>query len=145
MFYNLVKQTAVKFDTTGVKYTEAQKLACINRTLGRKHTPEAKEKARVAKLGNSWNTGRKHTEVAIANMRAAAKRGKAHHNAKLVDIFEYKTDKLVAKNVVLSEWCKDDKSLRSNLAATLKADRSKKSTRSNVLQAKGYYAKYVNV
>lgn len=145
MFYNLVKQTATKFDTTGVKYTEARKITCRNNALGRKHTPETKEKARIAKLGNSWNVGRKHTDEAIARMKAAAKTGKAHHNAKLVNIFDYKTNKIIAENVVLSEWCKGDKALRSNLASTLKADRCKNNARSNVLQAKGYYAQYANV
>lgn len=143
-FYNRCKQTSTKFDTTGLVYTDEQREMCRIRRLGCKHSESSIQKCRNAKLGNSWNIGRRHTAEAISNMQKASKKGINHPNARLVDIYD-KTDKLIAKAVVLHEWCKDDKSLRSNLATTLKADRSKPSSRSNPCYHKGLYAQYTSV
>lgn len=143
-FYNKCKQTSSKFDTTGFKPSpesiEKQKAS----RAGFRHTDESKEKCRQAKLGNSWNIGRKHSKESIELMKIKAKKGKYHPNAVFVSIYKYEDDSIIATNVILSEWCGADKSLRSNLAATLHADRSKPSTKYNPWQAKGYYAKYLN-
>lgn len=144
-FYNKAKQTSTKFDTTGILFTEAQKSKLSLDRLGRKHSPETIEKLRVAKLGNSWNKGRRHLESSIELMKTNSKKGENHHNAVPVDVYCYKTDNLIAEGVVLNEWCKEDKSLRSNLAATLRVDRTKPSTKYNPWQSKGLYAKYANV
>ena len=49
------------------------------------------------------------------------------------------------KRARVFEWCKENKLFRSSLAATLKADRTKPSTKHNPWQAKGLYARYSNV
>ena len=144
-FYNRAKQTSVGFDTTGIPLSQERKEKCKFHFLGRKHTAEAINKCRIAKRGNSWNKGRTHSEQAIDKMKANCKKGKEHPNAVLVDVYSYLTDVVIASNVVLNEWCKDDKSLRSNLAATLKADRNKPSSKYNPWQSKGMYAKYSSV
>ena len=143
-FYNRCKQTSKGFDTTGIKLSKARIQKQVEKMKGFKHTAESKEKCRQAKLGNTWNIGRKHTKKSIELMKKKAKRGVNSPNAVLVDVYKYDTDQIVATNVSLSEWCKDDKSLRSNLTATLRADRSKPSNKYNPWQAKGYYAKYSN-
>lgn len=144
-FYNRAKQTSTGFDTTGITYSAERIEQCRKQSSGRKHTAEAKKRISEANKGNTWNLGRRHTKESIALMAAKAKRGIAHPNAVLVDIFDFTTDALVAERVVLNEWCKSDKSLRSNLSATLKADRSKPKSRHNPWQARGLYAKYSNV
>ena len=143
-FYNRCKQSAKGFDTTGIKFSEARIQKCRESRKGFKHTEESKEKCRQVKLGNTWNIGRKHTKEAIELMKKNTKKGVNSPNAVLVDVYKYGTDQIVATKVSLSEWCKDNKSLRSNLAATLRADRSKPSNKYNPWQAKGYYAKYSN-
>ena len=144
-FYNIVKQTSIKFDSTGVHHSEKTLKLLSLRRKGRKLSEEAKDRIRQAKYNNTWNIGRKHTKEAIINMKCASKKGIDHHNHVLVDIFNATTKMLIAKAVVLSVWCGDDKSLRANLAATLKADLTKPSSRKNVCSAKGLYARYSNV
>lgn len=144
-FYNKSKQTSVGFDTTGIPMSQEQRERCKFNCLGRKHTEETINKCRIAKLGNNWNNGRKHSEEAIQKMKDKCKKGKEHHNAVLVNVYNYLTDDIIASNISLSEWCKEDKSLRSNLAATLRADRDKPNNKYNPWQAKGMYAKYSNV
>ena len=141
-FYNKAKQTSTGFDTTGVKYSKERRESCRNNFLGKKHTPASRAKIGAANKGNTWNIGRKHTPEAIEKMKNSAKTGKEHHNAVLVDIYKYDTNELVASEVVLSEWCREDRSLRSNLAATLRTNRAEPSTKYNPHQAKGFYAKY---
>lgn len=143
-FYNKVKQTAAGFDTTGSKMTEEQLEKHRKRNLGRKHTEEAKLKCAAAKVGNSWNKGRKHDPSSIEKMKQNTKKGLSSPLSVAVNIYNYATNALVAKEVCLSEWCGSDKSLRSNLAATLRCDRSLPSTKYNPHQAKGLYAKHVN-
>lgn len=144
-FYNKVKQTAVKFDTTGTKLSEKHIEAIRKQSTGRKHTEEAKLKASIAKIGNSWNLGRKHSKEAIQNMRAGTKKGLDSVTAIAVNIYNYYTNQIIAENVSLSAWCNEDKSLRSNLAATLRCNRKLPSSRYNPYQSKGFYAKYSNV
>ena len=146
-FYNRSKQTAIGWDTTGVAYSKEriEKLKAVRKKLNFKHTEEAKEKMRAAKYGNSWNKGKKHTKTVIEKLKEKAKKGTSSPNAVLVDIFDHKTDKLVASGVCLSEWCKDDKSLRSNLALSLKGDRSLPCNKYNVHHSKGFYARHTSV
>lgn len=66
-----------------------------------------------------------------------------HHNSKPCNIYEYGTDRLVASNVAVTAWAKDNGVQQSALSLTAKADRSKPSSRSNRLHTKGYYARYL--
>ena len=143
-FYNIVKQTSVKFDSTGVRPTAATLALLQIARRGRKCSEKAKERMRQAKYGNSWNIGRKHTELAKEHMRLSSKKGDEHHNSVYVNIFNTYTKELVAEHVILSVWCNNNHSLRSNLAMTLTSDITKPSTRKNPWNAKGMYARYFN-
>ena len=146
-FYNRAKQTTTGWDTTGVIYTEElrERLKAARAKLNFKHTEESKEKMRITKYGNSWNKGKKHTEETKEKLKEKVKRGTNSPNAVLVNIFDHKTYELIASNVCLSEWCKDDKSLRANLALSLKGDRSLPFTKYNVHHSKGFYARHTSV
>lgn len=143
-FYNKVKQTTTKFDTTGIKLSEKQVEIIRKRSTGRKHTEEAKIKASIAKMGNSWNLGRKHSKEAIEKMKTKHKKGLDRPNSVPVNVYNYYTDELVAEHVSLSLWCKENKITRSGLAATIKCNREMPSSKYNPHQSKGLYAKYVN-
>ena len=86
--------------------------------VGNKHTEESKEKIRQSQIG---------TNNSIAHP---------------VNIYEYKTDKLIASNVCLKPWCRDNGYDSRNMGKTLKADRSKPSGRGNNHHTKGLYARY---
>lgn len=66
-----------------------QKLSLANRnqipwSKGRRQTPEHTEKIRTAQKGKPCHfKGKKHTAIAIDNMRKAQKKGVNNHNAKL--------------------------------------------------------------
>lgn len=139
-FYNKAKQTSTGFSTFGISPSK-ETLEKLSRThKGRKHTEETKRKQAISKYGNSWNKGRKHSPEAITKMKAI--KGHAKKGSKPVNIFCYSTDTLVAANVVLNEWCGKDKSLRANLASTLRRDLSKPSSKYNPYHSKGLYAEY---
>jgi hypothetical protein len=62
---------------------------------------------------------------------------------KSVNIFCHETGVLVAAGVILNRWCGVDKSLRANLAATLRRDLTKPCTKYNPYHSRGMYAEYV--
>jgi hypothetical protein len=99
--------------------------------------------------------GKKKSPEAIANYIAATKGKKkkpyseerkasiSGHNsprAKPVNIYCYKTNELLYENVVLRQWAKENNGHHSNLGRTLKADRSKPSTKYNVCHYRNMYA-----
>lgn len=140
-FYNKAKQTSSGFSTFGIKPSESTLLKLQKSSTGRKHSLETKQKQALSKYGNTWNIGRKHSQEAINKMKKI--KGHVKGNIKPVNIYCFETNKLIAQNVILHEWCGQDKSLRSNLAATLKRDISNPSSKYNPHQSKGYFAEYV--
>lgn len=58
--------------------------------------------------------------------------------AKPVDVYNYYTGELVASNILVTEWGKNN-GIARNLNRTLYADRSSKSTSNNRHHAKGHY------
>jgi hypothetical protein len=53
----------------GKKLSEEQIELMRRNSRGRRHTEKAKEKCRLAKLGNQWNVGRKHSQETIDKIK----------------------------------------------------------------------------
>jgi hypothetical protein len=120
-FYNKAAQTSVGFSTEGVKYSEERKakMSLINK--GKKLSEEHKNKIRKASIGNKRNLGKKHSDKTRHKLSEAGK-GLNNVNAKVINIYDYTTNELLAKNVVASVWCKENNHVAYCLRATLKRD-----------------------
>lgn len=108
---------------------------------GKHHTEETKEKIRQAKLG------KKASEEAKEKMRQTKAINKItgldHFLTLPVDIYNYKTKELIAKNVSAKEWSLINKYDVSAIRKTAKADRSKvHHWKDNPHHTKGVYATY---
>jgi hypothetical protein len=102
---------------------------------------ERKAKAQSRKLKgniiefNTVESNRKRIETAIKN---GSYRGLNNGKSQAVDVYNYFTGELVASNVSVTEWGRDN-DVKRNLNKTLYADRNKPSTSKNRHHAKGYY------
>ncbi len=169
-FYNRSNQTSVGFDTTGVTLSDEHKRK-IN-PVGRKMSDMTKEKIRqksfkeclteearfamgkhnrgkslsdeVKKKLSIANSGKVHRPETCA-LFSATRKGVNNPRAKLVDVYEYPSDKLIAKEVLGTLWCKGTIYQASMLLQTLKRDISKpycfstKNKNYNPLHYKGLY------
>lgn len=81
--------------------------------------------------------------VHVENMRNRMI-GSNNPSARLANIYNYKTGELVAEGVVSAEWARQNGLQRPKLQVTVKADRSKPSTKDNPHHHKGYYMEYVD-
>ena len=122
------------------------------------HSPETKEKISIANKGNKWNVGRVCTEetkkkISLAQIgktiplevrlkHSEAIKGNKHWRAKLANIYDYKTNALIAENVVIREWARENNHNACILFQTTCADRSLPSNHKNRHQDKGAYAVY---
>lgn len=70
--------------------------------------------------------------------------GKQHFNAKPVNIYDHETGLLVAENVCLSEWCRDQDICQPHLYNTIHGDRRFPSSRKNRTHHAGYFARYLD-
>lgn len=126
-FYNKSKQTASKFDTTGV----------TSHNKGKPHSEatRAKIKETLSKLPNPEIRAKKISE---------ATKGIKHPRAQLVNVYRYGTDALIAENVIIRPWCKEHGYTHGLLGATAKADRSKPHhCTKNPHKHKDVYARFV--
>jgi hypothetical protein len=102
---------------------------------------ERKAKAQSKKLKgtkiefNSEESNRKRIETAIKN---GSYRGLNNGKAQAVDVYNYFSGELVASNVSVTEWGRNN-DVKRNLNATLYSDRSKLSSSTNRYHAKGFY------
>lgn len=72
-----------------------------------------------------------------------SKKGIKNYNARLATIYEYGTDKIIAENVVVHTWAKENGYNHGHLASTVRADRDKPHHwRDNMHYHKGVYARY---
>lgn len=122
------------------------------RWAGRSHTEETKKKmsdlakGRVISQEQREKISKKLSGVKLTEEQKAKQRhnkGLAHHNAKVCNIYDHKTDKLIAERVTVSNWSKENGVQQSALSLTAKADRSKPSSRDNRYHTKGVYARFV--
>lgn len=114
-FYNRVIQTSTKFDSTGM----------ASPMKGKTHTKESKDRMSKAKKG--IYTGSKST------------------NAKLANLYNYRTGEVVAEKVVIVEWCKENPDYTpSTLYSTASCDRSLPSCGNNPHQHKNICVLYIS-
>lgn len=119
----------------GRTHTEATKKKMSDLAKGRVISFEQREKI-SKKL-----SGVKYSEDRIARMNHVS--GTKHHNAKPCNIYDHETDKLLAENVTVNGWAKENGFQQSSLSLTAKADRSKPSNKKNRHHTKGVYARYI--
>ena len=84
---------------------------------------------------NSSESHRKRIETAMKN---GSYRGLKNAKSQAVDIYNYFTGELVASNVSVTEWGREN-DVKRNLNLTLYANRSERSSSKNRHHAKGYY------
>lgn len=131
-----------ELDALEVKYIEIENsfLDGYNSTKGGEGTsgytlsPEHIEILKKVHKGNSYGKGWKPTTEQLAKLSAAHKgkklsasakeklsimrQGLKHHNSKLVSIYDYYTNKLIAKDVCTREWCRENGYCQSALGKT---------------------------
>lgn len=117
-FYNRSKQTSVGWDTAGRVCTE-----------------ETKKKISLAQIG-------KTIPLEVRLKHSEAIKGIKNWRAKLANIYDYKTNALIAENVVIREWARENNHNAGILFQTTCADRSLPSNHKNRHQDKGVYAVY---
>lgn len=174
MFYNKVKQTSTKFDTSGVTLTLEHKNKISQSLIGRPPvnkgkacSEETKAKLSALKKGKPSNRKgctlkeeqkkklskalKKNTNsLNVKHCKATKKKlskatsGSKNPKAKKANIYCYITNKILAKEVVLKVWCRENNYDQGNLSKTTKADRNKPHCcKNNVHQHKKIYAVYV--
>lgn len=128
----------------GKTATEETRLKMSLSHLGKKFSEEARKNMSKARSGvNHHYYGKTLSEETKRKMSLAGS-GVKNANSKLANIYDRYTDQVVAENVVLSEWCRNNPKYDvSNLSMTTRADRSKPSGATNRHYHKGLYAKYV--
>lgn len=67
----------------------------------------------------------------------------ARYNTRRFNVYKHGTNELVDENILIHPYCKSRGLDRSNLLATLEADRTVPSSRNNRHQHKGYYLEEV--
>lgn len=176
-FYNKVKQSSIGFDSTGTTLSENHKQAIREKLIGRTMSETTREKLRLSSTKEnltiearfamgSANRGKTLSEetkekLRIANtgrewsqeQRDAASKSRSGANnprAKIVNIYRYSTDELIAEHVLVTEWCKDTAYLSNMLLQTLKRDVNRpycfsvKNVNYNPLHYKDLYVKLVD-
>lgn len=158
-FYNRAKQTSTKWCTTGVRMKNFRKYEVSKETreklskalqgnknhLGKTHSQQAKDKVSVANIGNKYNLGKTHsteTKEKISRTNKGRFVGSKHALSKLADVYCNKTGNIIAFNITINEWAKENGYNSSGLSATSRADRDSPSTSKNPHHHKGVYIKY---
>lgn len=139
-FYNRSKQTSTGFDTTGTSIKRVKKDKTLPK-IDKRKLPKSDE---YKKIQSSKLTGKVRSSEQKLNY-SLSKQGIKHPKAKLANIYEYNTNKLIATNIVISEWCRDNGFDRNGLLQTVKGDINTPASRVNRCQYKNMYARYINV
>lgn len=143
-----------------VVMSDSQKAHLRALRTGFRHSEESKAKMSKARIGRTPMLGKKHKEDTKAKM-SLDRTGKTHsldtleilrkcnlgvHNpaAKLANIYDSTTNSVIAENVVISEWCRENGYSKSSLSATANSDRNAPHHwKTNPLSTKGVYAVYL--
>lgn len=137
-FYNKVKQTSVGFDMTGCARPQKAKQGI---KVDKRKLPRTEESKKLISL---LLKGIKRTDLQKINY-SISKQGDKHPKAKLANIYEYGTNKLIASNIIISEWCRHNGYDRNGLLQTIKGDITLPPSRTNRCKYKNMYARYVSV
>lgn len=89
---------------------------------------ETIERMRKAKIGTTPKNLEQLRKLATERI------GIKHQNAKKANIYDYYTNKLIAENVAITTWCKENNYNQGNLCSTARKERP---------HTKGVYAVYV--
>lgn len=177
-FYNKSKQTSAGFDTSGIKLSEEHRKQIGVSLKGRKLSEELKQKIKENKKPLSIETRLRmgqhrkgvvtseETKQKISAAKLGCKRSKescgkqadtitsrGNPNAKPINILNYYTNEYVAKDVLITEWCKNTKYLSTMLMETKKRDttkaycfssRKRNTPEYNPLHYKGLYVELVH-
>lgn len=118
------------------------------------HTEETKKKMSESHKGTKWSKERKEKYVSpLIGTKLSPERiqkmredftGHKHTKSRPVNLYDFYTDELVAENVVIRDYCRQNNLSHSGLYHSLKADHSKPSSKHNVRHSKGIYARYVD-
>lgn len=137
-FYNKVKQTSVGFDMTGCTRPQKDKQEI---KIDKRKLPKTEESKKLISL---LLKGIKRTDLQKINY-SISKQGDKHPKAKLANIYEYGTNKLIASNIIISEWCRHNGYDRNGLLQTIKGDITLPPSRTNRCKYKNMYARYLSV
>ena len=122
------------------------------RWAGRTHTEDTKikmselAKGRVISEEQRKKISAKLSGVKFSEDRRLAMRhnvGVKHHNTKPVNIYDNITGNLIAENVSVHNWAKENGVQQIALSLTAKSDRTKPSSRNTRHHTKGVYARFV--
>ncbi len=142
-----------KIASTGFKHTEKTKEKLRKLNTGRRHTEKTKEKLKI------YHTGLKASQATKDKMSKShmgipltekvkkkiseSKSGVKHPLARPANIYDYKSNALIAENVLIALWSVENGYNQGALASTARADRNAPNSKSNPLQHKGIYAIYI--
>ena len=70
--------------------------------------------------------------------------GSNNPSAKRANVYDYKTDEVIAVNIISAQWARENGYSRPKLQITAKADRTKPSSKDNPHHHKGVYMEYIN-
>lgn len=171
-FYNKVQQTNLGFDNTGAVHSEETKSKISesnkDKCKGRKASTETREKLSkvrkgrisnrkgctlsddqkkklsIALIGNTNSKGNKPSEETRLKLSKATT-GSNNPKAKIANVYEYHTNTLIAENVTLKTWCKENNYDQACLSRTTKSDHNLPNNyKTNIHKHKGVYARYIN-
>ena len=160
-FYNLRNESDHKVVFTGQKHSQqtkdkiSKRFSGVNHNLyGKTHSEESKARMSSSHKGKKLtaehvekikanSTGRRHSSY-TKKLLSDIKSGINNYRAKLANIYDYRTNKLIAEHVVIREWCRSNPFYgQGMLSKTARSDKSLPSTNKNPHQHKGIFAEYV--
>lgn len=137
----------------GKKLSPETRLSISKALTGKKATPETCSKRSQSLKGHvctedtrakisKANKGKKLTDAhkeLLSKAHTGKSTGLSHASAIPVNVYEYKTNKLVAEKVCAAEYARQNGLSASCLSRTLTGDRQKPGSRSNIVQHKNLY------
>lgn len=105
---------------------------------GRNHSDKTKAQMGISRLGDKNGMfGENHTDETRIKMSKnhADFSGENNPNSKRWNIYEYQTNRMIAENIILSNWCHENGYSRQHLGATARGKRK---------HHRGLYANYAN-
>lgn len=124
-------------------------LAALEENRHKSKTPEALAKTSKALKGRKLTDEHKErirqSNIGIKKPCKLTKEQRIAHGRKIgksADIYDYATNNLIAENVIIGQWAKENNYDAPQLSKTTRGDRNKPPSRKNVIKHKGIYAVY---
>lgn len=138
-FYNKANAASHFYDW----WSEEAKTSQSNRMKGERNPMYGKSFSENHKTKLALSRMGKPRPETFKQQMSVIMTGTSNPNAKKANIYDYKTNELVASNVCIRDWCKNTKYTHSGLHKTARADRTLNSSSKNPLHHKGLYAQYI--